>query len=66
MLAVTTAVCAAVGLAACVGAKLQGLKIENAKTEFKIGDEFEYGADFKVLAVYSDGTETDVTEEAQF
>lgn len=65
MLAVTTAVCAAVGLAACGGAKLQGLKIENAKTEFKIGDEFEYGADFKVLAVYSDGTETDVTEEAQ-
>ena len=65
MLAVTTAVCAAVGLAACGGAKLQGLKIENAKTEFKIGDEFEYGEDFKVLAVYSDGTETDVTEEAQ-
>ncbi|MBD5632302.1 MAG: hypothetical protein HDP34_03620 [Clostridia bacterium] len=65
VLATLTVVCAAVGLAACGGAKLTGLEIENARLDFKIGDEFETGEGFAVYAVYSDGTREDVTAEAQ-
>lgn len=65
LFATLTVVCAAVGLAACASVKLTGLEIENARFDFKIGDEFETGEDFAVYAVYSDGTRTDVTEEAQ-
>lgn len=63
MLTVTAAVCAAVGLSAC-GVKLTGLRIDNAKTDFKVGDTFEKGEGFKVYALFSDNTENDVTEEA--
>lgn len=64
MLAVTSAVCTVIGLSAC-SAKFVGLRVDNAKTEFRVGDEFEYGEDFAVFAVYADGTEIDVTEEVQ-
>lgn len=65
LLAVTCVVFAALGLAACDGVKLKELKIENARTEFKTGDEFEFGEDFVVYAVYSDGNLKDVTAEIE-
>lgn len=65
LLVTLSVVCAAVGLAACDGVKLTGLEIENARIDFKIGDEFETGESFAVYAVYSDGTREDVTLEAQ-
>lgn len=59
-------VCLAVGLVACdKGPKLSALRIENARISFMRGDEFETGDDFTVIAVFSDGTEQDVTEEAE-
>ena len=65
-LAVIAAVFAVVGLAACggIGAKLESLSVENAKINFKIGDEFEYGDEFKVYALYDNGTKEDVTDKA--
>lgn len=65
-LAVMAAVFAVVGLAACggIGAKLESLSVENAKINFKIGDEFEYGDEFKVYALYDNGTKEDVTDKA--
>lgn len=63
MLALTCAACMAAGLTAC-SAKAEGLRLENPRTEFKIGDEFETGEDFRVYALFSDKTEKDVTEEA--
>lgn len=66
LLATVAVVCSALGLAACNEVTLDGLRIENARTEFKIGDEFELGEDFAVYALYSDGTEKDVTEEITY
>lgn len=64
-LAAVAAVFAALGLAACGRGKLESLSIENARTEFTVGDEFEYGEGFAVYAVYSDGGKKDVTESAE-
>lgn len=64
LLVTLSVVCAAAGLAACGGVKLTGLEIENARVDFKIGDEFETGEDFAVFAVYSNGTRENVTSEA--
>ncbi|MCH5148132.1 MAG: bacterial Ig-like domain-containing protein [Clostridiales bacterium] len=66
LLAVVTVVFTALGIAACNSVKLKGLKIENERTEFKVGDEFEVGEDFTVYALYSDGSEKDVTQEVEF
>lgn len=66
LFSVVTVVFTALGIAACSSVKLEGLKIENARTEFKVGDEFEVGEDFTVYAVYSDGSEKDVTQEVEF
>lgn len=41
------------------------LTVENARINFKLGDEFEYGNGFVVWAVYDDGTKVDVTAEAE-
>lgn len=66
-LIVSALFCAALGLTACGSSvTLKNLRIEGARTDFKIGDEFEYGENFKVYACYSDGHEEDVTEEAEF
>lgn len=61
---VLSLVCVALGLVACGGPKLTSLRIENARIDFTQGEEFETGEDFTVIAVYSDGTEKDVTSEA--
>ena len=63
LLAVTCTVFTALGLTACNNVKLESLRIENAETQFKMGDEFTFGEDFAVYAVYSDGTEKEVTGE---
>lgn len=63
MLALTCAACMAAGLTAC-SVKAEGLRLENPRTEFKIGDEFETGEDFRVYAIFSGKPEKDVTEEA--
>ena len=67
ILVAVIAVIMAVGtfaVSACGDAKLVRLDIENAKTEFSIGDTFEYGEGFTVWAVYSDDSRQNVTEEA--
>lgn len=61
---VLSLVCVALGLVACGGPKLTSIRIENARIDFTQGEEFETGEDFTVIAVYSDGTEKDVTSEA--
>lgn len=61
---VLSLVCTALGLSACGEPKITALRIENARIDFMQGDEFETGEDFTVIAVYSDGTEKDVTAEA--
>lgn len=48
---------------ACSGNKVERLKVENAKTTFVTGDEFDLGS-YKVYAVYTNGEEIDVTAEA--
>lgn len=63
VLSVITIVLASIGLAACDNVTLKGLRIDNPRTEFKIGDEFELGENFAVYALYTDGSEKDVTEE---
>lgn len=66
LLSLTAIICVSAGLVACTkGVELTGLSIEDARTVFLIGDEFEYGENFKVYAVYSDGTRTDVTEAVE-
>ncbi|MDE6613814.1 MAG: bacterial Ig-like domain-containing protein [Clostridia bacterium] len=66
ILAVTAAVCAAIGLAACKsGDEIKSLSIENAKIDFMIGDEFTLGDDCVIYAVYGDGTKKDVTSEVE-
>lgn len=45
-------------------AQPKSLELENQRTEFMIGDTFEYGEGFTVWAVYGDGSKTDVTAEA--
>lgn len=45
-------------------AQLKSLELENQRTEFKLGDEFEYGEGFTVWAVYGDGSKVNVTAEA--
>lgn len=64
LLAVCAAVCTVLGLTACGGSKLKSISVENARTEFRIGDEFELGEGFAVYAHYSDGKTADVTAEA--
>ena len=44
--------------------KLVKLEIENARTAFSVGDEFEYGEGFTVWAVYADNSKKNVTDEA--
>ncbi|MDE6676499.1 MAG: hypothetical protein K2K12_02140, partial [Clostridia bacterium] len=64
LLALTAMVCSIVALSACDnGPKLEKIIVENAQTMFKIGDEFTYGEDFKVYAVYSDETQVDITND---
>ncbi|MBD5585582.1 MAG: hypothetical protein HDQ88_10905, partial [Clostridia bacterium] len=66
LLSIAVAVLTAVGLTACdetAGKKLDGLIIENAKTIFRVGDEFTYGEEFTVYAHYTDDTKVDVTSE---
>lgn len=46
------------------GAKISSLEIENARTQFLVGDTFEYGEGFTIWAVYSDNSKTDVTTRA--
>lgn len=65
ILAVTSLFCLVFGLAACDTNPVKRLEIENARTEFKLGDEFELGENFTVYAVYGDGTRIDVTEEVE-
>ena len=65
LLAVTAAVCTVAGLSACGGSKLESITVENARTDFKVGDEFVLGEDFTVTAHYSDGKTVDVTDEAK-
>ncbi|MCH5142794.1 MAG: bacterial Ig-like domain-containing protein [Clostridiales bacterium] len=65
LLSVVAIVFTAFGIAACNNVKLDKLRIENARTEFKVGDEFEVGEDFTVYAIYSDGSEKDVTQEVE-
>ena len=65
LLSVVSIVFTAFGIAACNNVKLDKLRIENARTEFKVGDEFEVGEDFTVYAIYSDGSEKDVTQEVE-
>lgn len=66
LLAAVAVIFSALALAACDGGKvkLTGITVENARVDFRINDEFEYGEYFAVYAHYSDGTEKDVTEEA--
>lgn len=53
-------------LSACNdGSGVKELTVENARISFKLGDEFEYGDGFAVLAIYADGTKKDVTAEAE-
>lgn len=67
LLAVTAAICLVIGFSACEEeVKINTLRIENARTEFLVGDEFELGDDFKVTAVYSDGKEEDVTDKVTY
>lgn len=54
-----------VGLVACNKVTLESISIENARTEFKVGDEFEFGDGFRVFANYSDGSRKDVTESVE-
>ena len=65
LLAVTAAVCTVAGLSACGGSKLESITVENARTDFRVGDEFVLGDDFTVTAHYSDGKTVDVTDEAK-
>lgn len=66
LLALTAMVCSVVALAACDnGPKLKKIVVENMQTMFKIGDEFTYGEDFKVYAVYSDETQVDITKDPE-
>lgn len=64
LMLVLSVICLAFGLVACGSAKLKELRVENARIDFTRGDGFETGDDFAVIAVYSDGTEKDVTAEA--
>lgn len=68
VLSVTAIVFAVLGLSACNEDKneLKGLKIVTPVTEFRVGDEFEFGEEFAVYAVYSDGTEKEVTDEIEY
>ena len=68
LLSVTAIVFASLGLAACNTDtnKLERIRIVTPITEFRVGDEFEFGEDFAVYAVYSDGTEKDVTAEVTY
>ena len=40
------------------------LEVENAKTQFLVGDTFEYGENFTVWAVYDDDSKANVTSSA--
>lgn len=63
--AVTAAVCSVAGLTACADENLLSISVTDARLDFKVGDEFEYGEYFKVYANYKDGTSEDVTDQAQ-
>ncbi len=66
LLAVVATVFAGAALAACdATGGLTGIKVENAKIMFRVGDEFECGEDFTVYALYANGTKEDVTELAE-
>lgn len=60
---VLSLLCLTLGLTGCNSAKLKELRVENARIDFVQGDEFETGDGFTVIAVYSDGSEKDVTKE---
>ncbi|MCM1306618.1 MAG: bacterial Ig-like domain-containing protein [Bacteroides sp.] len=56
---------AACCLFACNDSKLEKISIENPLTEFKIGDEFSLGDDFKVIAHFGGGKKQDVTSKVE-
>lgn len=62
--AVLVLCCLCIALVACNG-EAESLELENYRTDFKIGDEFETGADFAVYAVYKNGKKVNVTEKAE-
>ncbi|MDE7164144.1 MAG: bacterial Ig-like domain-containing protein [Clostridiales bacterium] len=51
------------GFVACGGRSIESLTVKNAKIDFIVGDEFELGESFSVVAKYSDGTDADVTKD---
>lgn len=66
ILAVTATLFAAAAFAACdATAGLTGIKVENPKIMFRVGDEFECGEDFTVYALYGNGKKEDVTDQAE-
>ena len=67
LLAAAVVVFGVLGLAACnsFGKKIVELSIVNAKINFMIGDEFEYGENFAVYAVFSDDSRVNVTEDCE-
>lgn len=63
ILLVAVATLLTIGLAACNSEpQLEKIEVEGYREDFFVGDVFETGVDFKVYAIYDDGSRKEITE----